>query len=289
MDVAARIERCLDAALARTEAVGTPPRLAGAMRHAVFPGGARIRPRVCLAVARACGAPDAATADAAATAIELLHCASLVHDDLPCFDDAPLRRGRETVHVAYGVDLAVLTGDALIVLAFEVIGAAGETESTRAARLLLEISRSVGAPRGIVAGQAWECEPCVPLADYHRAKTGALFIAAAVSGAIAADADPAQWREFGDKLGQAYQIADDVRDVSGTTHELGKAPGRDATLGRPNAVREYGLRGAVQRLQALLDAAVGAVPRAGEGDQLRELVRGEALRLMPGSLARRVA
>jgi geranylgeranyl pyrophosphate synthase len=97
-------------------------KLAAAMRHAVFPGGARIRPQLCLAVARACGDSDPALADAAAAAIELLHCASLVHDDLPCFDDAPLRRGRASVHCAFGERLAVLAGDALIVQAFQTLG-----------------------------------------------------------------------------------------------------------------------------------------------------------------------
>src|SRR5271168_4620792 len=119
MDAVARIERALNTAIERAEGPGAPPRLAAAMRHAVFPRGARIRPRLCLAVAAACGDDHPAVSDAAAAAIELLHCASLVHDDLPCFDDAATRRGRKTVHVAFGEELAVLAGDALIVAAFE--------------------------------------------------------------------------------------------------------------------------------------------------------------------------
>ncbi|WP_284247035.1 polyprenyl synthetase family protein, partial [Methylobacterium haplocladii] len=119
MDAGRRIETALDAAVAHLEAPGAPPRLAEALRYAVFPGGHRIRPRLCLSVARACGDDDPAAADAAAAAIELLHCASLVHDDLPCFDDAPMRRQKASVHVAFGEPLAVLTGDALIVAAFE--------------------------------------------------------------------------------------------------------------------------------------------------------------------------
>src|SRR5271166_5032627 len=121
MDAIARIERALGAALAGTGAAGGPPLLAAAMHHAVFPRGARLRARLCLAVAAACGEDDPASSDAAAASIELLHCASLVHDDLPCFDDAATRRGRPSVHAAFGEPLAVLAGDALIVLAFQTI------------------------------------------------------------------------------------------------------------------------------------------------------------------------
>ena len=121
MDAVSRIERTLTAALDMAGGPGGPPLLAAAMRHAVFPRGARIRPRLCLAVAAACGDDDPAAANGAAAAIELLHCASLVHDDLPCFDNADTRRGRPSVHRAYGEPLAVLAGDALIVLAFQTI------------------------------------------------------------------------------------------------------------------------------------------------------------------------
>ena len=121
MDAKNRIERALAAATRQGSGPGCPPGLAAAVAHAVFPGGARIRPKLCLSVARACGDRHPAMADAAAAAIELLHCASLVHDDLPCFDDAPLRRGKPSVHRAFGERLAVLAGDALIVLSFETL------------------------------------------------------------------------------------------------------------------------------------------------------------------------
>ena len=113
MDLSPRIEQALLAALASAEAPGCPPRLAAAMRHAVFPGGARIRPKLCLAVAMACGDAHPRLADAAAAAIELLHCASLVHDDLPCFDNAAMRRGIPSVQAQFGDRLAVLAGEAL--------------------------------------------------------------------------------------------------------------------------------------------------------------------------------
>ena len=113
---------------------------------------------------------------AAAAAIELLHCASLVHDDLPCFDDADTRRGKPSVHAQFGEPIAVLAGDALIVLAFETLAREVVGRARRLARLVSIVAAAVGAPRGIVAGQAWECEAAVPLVDYQRAKTGALFV-----------------------------------------------------------------------------------------------------------------
>src|ERR1700761_9802643 len=114
MDVAVRIEKALNDAVGLAGQPGCPPRLAAAMRAAVFPKGARVRPRLCHAVASACGDDEPDATDAAGAAIELLHCASLVHDDLPCFDDAPLRRGKPSVHTAFGERLAVLSGDGLI-------------------------------------------------------------------------------------------------------------------------------------------------------------------------------
>ena len=137
---------------------GTPPRLAQALRYAVFPGGARVRPRLSLAVAMACGDDRPELSNGAAAAIELLHCASLVHDDLPCFDDAATRRGKASVHAAFGEPLAVLAGDALIVRAFEALALAAVAEPLRLPALLGLLGAAVGAPNGIVAGQAWECE-----------------------------------------------------------------------------------------------------------------------------------
>src|SRR3954468_13943955 len=215
MDAVSRIERTLSASLDRVDSVGGPHLLAAAMRHAVFPRGARIRPRLCLAVAAACGDDDPTAADAAAAAVELLHCASLVHDDLPCFDDAPTRRGKPSVHRAFGEPLAVLAGDALIVLAFETLARGTARVPDRLAALAMVVGRAVGAPNGIAAGQAWECEPAVDLSEYHRAKTGALFAGATLAGAAAAGADPASWRELGERLGEAYQVADDIRDTAG--------------------------------------------------------------------------
>jgi geranylgeranyl diphosphate synthase type II len=287
--VGRRIDFALQEALALVAAPSASPLLAAAMRHAVFPGGARIRPQLCLAVACACGDPQPALSDAAATAIELLHCASLVHDDLPCFDAAALRRGLPSVHAAFGERIAVLTGDALIVLAFQVLALGAAGHPARLRPLLLLLAQRVGAPHGIVAGQALECEPRVTLAAYHLAKTGSLFAACTEAGALAAGADPAPWRDFGLSLGEAYQVADDVRDVVATTHALGKPVGRDRELQRPSSASELGLGGAIEHFDRLVARAIAAVPSCDGAALLRELVRNESERLVPKASVRDLA
>lgn len=289
MDAKRRIEQTLVAALADAQDAACPPRLAAAMRYAVFPGGARIRPRLCLAVAAACGDPDSPLADAAGAAIELLHCASLVHDDLPCFDDAPTRRGKPTVHRAFGERIAVLTGDALIVLAFETLAGAASHAPARLAPLLATIAGAVGAPSGLAAGQAWECEPRVPLAEYQRAKTGALFAAATAAGAQAVGADPATWRILGERLGEAYQVADDIRDAAGVEEDLGKPVGRDRALGRPSSALELGVVGAIHHFESLVQQAMDAVPECAGAPHLRALIMLEAQRLLPQEIAQLAA
>ncbi len=287
--IACRIERALEAATLRAAGPGGPPLLAAAMHDAVFPAGARVRPRLCLAVAAACGDDTPALTDAAAAAIELLHCASLVHDDLPCFDDAETRRGRPAVHRAYGEPLAVLAGDALIVLAFQVLAQAAPLAPLRAASLIGVVAAAVGAPHGIVAGQAWESETAIDLAAYHRAKTGALFAAASVAGAVSAGADGAAWENFGATLGNAYQVADDIRDAAAAADELGKPTGQDSAHARPNAVARLGLDGAVRQLRVLADMAAGAIPPVAGAAGLRALVAAEMKRLMPRKLVQQAA
>jgi geranylgeranyl diphosphate synthase, type II len=289
MDLMPRIEQALQVAVGQAEVQGAPRRLGAAIRYAVFPGGARIRPKLCLAVAAACGEDVPAAADAAASAIELLHCASLVHDDLPCFDDAATRRGKPSVHKAFGERLAVLAGDALIVMAFQTLAVGAAARPERMVALLGTIGRSVGAPHGIVAGQAWECEPRVALADYQQAKTGSLFVAATVAGAQAAGADPEPWRRLGERLGEAYQVADDVRDVAADPMLLGKPVGRDAALGRPSAAEELGLSGAIQHFEQLVAQAIEAIPPCRGAGHFRVLVQMEAERLLPAEIVRMAA
>src|SRR6056297_1799428 len=153
----AQIDKNLEQAIGSKIDDKCPPKLKAALHHAVFPGGAHVRPKLCLAVANACN-PGADLTDtlAAATALELLHCASLVHDDLPCFDDADQRRGKPSVHLVYGENLAILTGDALIILAFQTLA---RKAMTYFRELTLVMSDATAPPNGIAAGQAWESEP----------------------------------------------------------------------------------------------------------------------------------
>jgi geranylgeranyl diphosphate synthase type II len=289
MDAMALVERSLSNAFKPLTPGDEPPSLIRAMRYAIFPGGARIRPRLCLAVAHACASELSPVAIAAAASIELLHCASLVHDDLPCFDDAPTRRGRASVHRAFGQPLAVLVGDALIVLAFETIAKAGAACPRELAALTLIVARSVGAPHGIAAGQAWEQERQIPLATYQRAKTGALFAAATAAGACAAGQASPAWHALGERIGEAYQVADDLRDVLSSEQDLGKPVRRDRALGRPNVVHELGLAGAISHLKQLVNDGLDSIPACEGADQLRAHILSEAERLLPRQLARPAA
>jgi geranylgeranyl diphosphate synthase type II len=284
-----RIERALVDALATLASADAPPGLVSAVRHAVFPAGGRIRPRLCLAVAAACGDPAPDLTDAAATAIELLHCASLVHDDLPCFDDATHRRGQPTVHRVHGEPLAVLAGDAMIVLAFETLGRASMVAPERLGRLIAIVARGVGSPHGLIAGQARESEPRIPIITYRRAKTAALFEAAAAAGAAAAGVEGSAYRVFGQRIGEAYQIADDILDVTGKPEEIGKPVGRDVTLGRPNAANDLGVQGSQHLVEQLVGEALAAVPACRYPDELEGWTRETARKLLLAGRDRRAA
>jgi geranylgeranyl diphosphate synthase type II len=285
MDPVQRIEQALKAAIEKGMGDDSPPLLRQAVRHAVLTPASRVRPRLCLAVALACGDDVPAVSDAAAASLELLHCASLVHDDLPCFDDADMRRGQPSVHRAYGERLAVLAGDGLIVLAFENLAWHTLRHPERLAPLLMIVGRAVGLKDGIVAGQAWECESEVDLSEYHRQKTAALFAAASEAGAAAAGRNPAGWRVLGANLGEAYQVADDLRDVAGDASELGKPVGQDAAHERPSAVAMLGVDGALTRLAELTREAVDSIPTCPGAEKLQALVLGEMQRLLPPALA----
>jgi geranylgeranyl diphosphate synthase type II len=169
----------------------------------------------------------------------------------------------------------------LIVMAFEVIGRAGGAHPERLGSVLGAVGRGVGAQEGIVGGQAWECEPRVELGRYQRAKTGALFVASTCGGAIAAGAPAAPWQRLGDCLGEAYQVADDIRDVMGDAAQLGKPVGQDAHHGRPSAAAELGLVGALHRFRQLMQEAVDSVPACTSRTAMRHLVLRESERLVP--------
>lgn len=259
-----RVERAIERAIANASRKAGPRTLHEAIHHAVFPGGQRLRPALTLLAAASTGDPRPEVTEAAAVAIELMHCASLVHDDMPCFDDADLRRGVPTVHAKYGEALALLVGDGLIVLSFETLARLGAEHARLVPALVGTLAIASGPSRGIVAGQAWECEKAAPLAEYHRAKTASLFEAAAELGAIAAGGDRAGWAAFGEAFGRAYQAIDDLRDATSTTAETGKPVGRDEALGRPNLVRATGIVGARARLRQHFEAARAAIPEGGD-------------------------
>ena len=281
MSIASRIEAAMQAAIQRGQAETPPPKLAQALHYAVTPGGARIRPTILMSVALACGDDRPAMADAAAAALELIHCASLVHDDMPCFDNADLRRGKPTVHKAYSEPLALLTGDSLIVLAFEVLARTAPQDPLRAMQLVMTLAQKTGMPGGICAGQGWESEGQVDLRAYHRAKTGALFVAATQMGAVAAGQDAEPWEELGARIGEAFQVADDLRDALYDEVTLGKPAGQDAIHSRPNAVSEFGVQGAIRHLTDILGGAIASIPSCPGEAMLAEMVRKQAERLTP--------
>ena len=281
MGLSRRVEDAISKAIAIGQGQPAPPKLASALDYATSPGGARIRPTILMSVAMACGDDRPEIADAAAVALELIHCASLVHDDMPCFDDADIRRGKPSVHKAYSEPLALLTGDSLIVLAFEVLARVSAQDPMRVAQLILTLSQRTGMPFGICAGQGWESEPEVNLSAYHRAKTGALFIAATQMGAVAAGQEAEPWEELGARIGEAFQVADDLRDALYDADTLGKPAGQDDLHGRPNAVSELGVQGATKRLKDILAGAIASIPQCPGEAQLAEMVRMQAERLTP--------
>jgi geranylgeranyl diphosphate synthase, type II len=284
METESRIEAALEEVVAKATAAPCPTRLAQAIRYAVFPAGGRVRPGLCLAVAAACGDGEPALANGAAVAVELLHCASLLQDDLPCFDDAPLRRGQPSLHQRFGEAVAILVGDALIVMAFGAVVDHVARRPAACAEILRALAEAAGAPAGIAAGQAWESEPSVDVAAYHHAKTAALFEAAAVAGAIAGDGDPAGWRRTGAALGSAYQVADDLADALGESGALGKPIHQDGNKARPNLVKSLGLDGAICRLDELVGQAMRSIPDCRDRGSVEAFLRVAAQRLCPPDL-----
>lgn len=249
-----------------------PQNLHRAMRHSVFGGGKRLRPRLLVAVAAACGADaaDKVLVLNAACAIEFIHCASLIHDDLPVFDNAPQRRGRPTVHVQYGEPLAILAGDALLSRAYEVLAEVPSRLAHRALQIIRLMGTATGSREGIIGGQSLEQPPQRDDADtlkqdssimsfppdvverYHIMKSAALFRLAASAGAVVSgSANREAWGKVGCYLGQAFQLADDLCDVSTHVAAAGKPLGRDATLGRPNAALASGPREVSRKMWTL--------------------------------------
>ncbi|MBS3734797.1 MAG: polyprenyl synthetase family protein [Phycisphaerae bacterium] len=263
-------QRCCREDLARwLVPPGTPEALAEATRYAALNGGKRLRPALVLLSARAAGGSDTdEPARRAAVAVELVHTYSLVHDDLPAMDDDDLRRGRASAHVQFGEAMGVLVGDALLTRAFEVLAELGGALS---ASLAAELARGAG-PAGMIAGQVADMGLCAlpageAAADYiHARKTAALLRAAARMGGRSAGASDDVLEAlgaFGEAMGLAFQLIDDILDVTGSAAQLGKTPGKDADTDKRTSVSELGLDGARRRADALTRRAVAAVAPLG--------------------------
>jgi farnesyl diphosphate synthase len=255
-----RVEAMLDRALPAPHLA--PRRLHAAMRHAVLNGGKRMRPLLVYASGIAMGAAGE-NLDAAAAAVELVHCYSLVHDDLPAMDDDRLRRGQPTVHVAFDEATAILAGDALQSLAFEVLAAASLDAGRRVA-MLAELARASGVA-GMCGGQALDVDATgagaksapLSLADLerlHALKTGALLRASVRLGALAAGADAGSLvalDRYADALGLAFQIRDDLLDIEGDSASLGKTAGKDAAQDKATYPALIGVEASRSRLAGL--------------------------------------
>ena len=269
-----RIERSLEATLPHADV--HPARLHEAMRYAALGGGKRIRALLVHAAGEALDAPVAAL-DQAASAVELIHAYSLVHDDLPCMDDDVLRRGRPTVHVVYGEALAMLVGDALQALAFETLAAVADhgVDARTALAMVADLARASGST-GMAGGQAIDLASvgvalgAEALEDMHRRKTGALLAASVrLGGACAAQATasmPALAR-YAEALGLAFQIVDDILDVEGDSATLGKTAGKDADADKPTYVSTLGLEAARALAERLRVQAHEALAPLGERAQ----------------------
>lgn len=266
-----------EAALAAfLDPIVAPPRLLEAIRYSLFSGGKRLRPTLVLEWHAALAGTSDASARAAAGAIELVHCFSLIHDDLPAMDDDDLRRGRPTNHKVFGEAMAILAGDAMTTLAFEMI--ATTAEPRHAAAMVRELAHA-GGPSGMVGGQAIDIDNehtrlALPeLERLHAMKTGALLTAACRLGAIAADADLDAATTFGRNLGLAFQIMDDVLDETSTAEQMGKATGKDGDAGKNTYPRLIGLDASRDLASQAMSRAEAALTDLPDGERLRSLAR----------------
>lgn len=269
--------RQVDAELDRlTPAETTPPEVIHrAMRYSLFAGGKRIRPVLCLEAARAVAGEDVEGIHAVAASLELVHTYSLIHDDLPALDNDDLRRGRPTNHKVFGEAMAILAGDALLTLAFEVLGRTGD------ARLVQELASASGTVGGMIGGQVHdlEGENATPSAELleriHRAKTGALLRASVRLGALHAGATAEQLdalSRYGEHAGLAFQIVDDVLDIEQSSETLGKTAGKDAEQHKITFPAVYGLAASKRMAEEQRRLAHKALAEFGDrARRLREL------------------
>jgi geranylgeranyl diphosphate synthase, type II len=273
------VEAALAAHLDRCE--GTPATLREAMSWSLLAGGKRLRPILALAACEAVGAQPDEAIDAAC-AVEFVHTYSLIHDDLPAMDDDDFRRGRPTSHKKFGEAIAILAGDALCAEAFRVAAQNRKGREERVADVVFELARASGAA-GMVGGQVIDIEATGKkisvdeLETLHRAKTGELLLVAVRAGARMGGADQAAMERltvYGRALGLAFQIVDDVLDITADLQTLGKDPGSDREAGKTTFVDLLGVDGARARARAVMDDGIAALePFGAKADALRALAR----------------
>jgi farnesyl diphosphate synthase len=273
------IEHVLDAYMPAADI--SPMRLHEAMRYSVLGGGKRVRALLAYAAAELCGA-ELVKADGPAAAVELIHAFSLVHDDLPCMDDDDLRRGKPSTHKQYGDALALLAGDALQSLAFQLISQDKQLDNATQKLQMLHVLALASGSRGMAGGQAIDLESIgIPLSQaelehMHIQKTGALIRAAALMGAYSAE-EPGEDKlkaidHYAKSIGLAFQVVDDILDTEADTQTLGKTAGKDAQNNKSTYVTILGLRTAKELVRELHSNAMAALSFYGrEADLLRHL------------------
>jgi geranylgeranyl diphosphate synthase, type II len=273
-----------DAALERLlpPAAQRPASIHQAMRHSVFAGGKRIRPILCLEAGRMIAVSLPAGIEDLGAALEMLHTYSLIHDDLPALDNDDLRRGRPTCHKVFGEAIAILAGDALQTQAYAVLARLNCPAESRV-RIIEEIARGTGTVDGMIGGQVVDLEAEHTKADLqmleyiHRSKTAALITASVVSGGLYAGANHdavEKLRTFGKSIGLAFQIVDDVLDVTQTSEQLGKTAGKDTAAEKATYPALFGIDESLKKADVLVDTALGSLEAFGSrADTLKTLAR----------------
>ena len=273
-----------DAAIERLLPPATqhPVSIHQAMRHSVFAGGKRLRPILCMEAGRMVSGTMPSGIEDLGAALEMLHTYSLIHDDLPALDNDDLRRGRPTCHKAFGEAIAILAGDALQTQAYEVLSRLQCPPEARV-HIIEEIARGTGTIDGMIGGQVVDLEaehkkPDLATLEYiHRSKTAALITASVVSGGLYAGADKtavSNLRSFGQSIGLAFQIVDDVLDVTQTSEQLGKTAGKDTAAEKATYPALFGLDESLKKADALVDQAENALAAFGpRADTLKSLAR----------------
>jgi len=277
-------QQLADAALDRLIPLETqhPVSIHKAMRHSVFAGGKRLRPILCMEAGRMISGSLPLGIEEVGAALEMLHTYSLIHDDLPALDNDDLRRGRPTCHKAFGEATAILAGDALQTQAYEVLSRLKCPPEPRV-RIIEEIARGTGTVDGMIGGQVADLEaehtrPTAEMLEYiHRSKTAALITASLVSGGLyagAKDSEIVRLRKFGMGIGLAFQIVDDILDVTQTSEQLGKTAGKDTASEKATYPALFGIEASVRQADTLVNDAFSELASFGErADTLKELAR----------------